>query len=176
MRLSEKTLELNFCSQFGRLLGCNVLWFGLTQKQEAEAGFDACTRIGGKMLIFQFKASSQRIGGVRRFRAQHDQMMKLKKICREKSSVFYAFPLIGTTDELANHSNIPKVTWLLDVFDLPATVPQPLRKSGIHYINVSSDLKRAAIHSQIFEVSLINAESLARGYRHHSYDRRHLLA
>src|SRR5262245_32723891 len=99
MRLSEKTLELNFCSQFRYLLRRNVLWFGLTQKQEAEAGFDACTKIGGRVIIFQFKAPFQKIGGGRRFSAQHDQMMNLKKICKERFSVFYAFPLIGTTDE-----------------------------------------------------------------------------
>ena len=46
----------------------------------------------------------------------------------------------------------------------------------MHYIDVSPDLKRASIHSQIFEVSLINAESLARGYRNHLYGQRHPLA
>ena len=41
MRLSEKTFELNFCSQFAQLWGhYNIKWFGLTQRQEAKAGFD----------------------------------------------------------------------------------------------------------------------------------------
>lgn len=59
MRLSEKTLELNICAQATKYVGAqtNLLWFGLTQKQEACAGFDACTRLGGRLLVFQFKAS-----------------------------------------------------------------------------------------------------------------------
>ena len=44
MRIAEKTIELNFCAQLtARCRG--LLWFGLTQKQEAAAGFDACTRL-----------------------------------------------------------------------------------------------------------------------------------
>ena len=90
--------------------------------------------------------------------------MKLKRICKEKSSIFYAFPLIGTTDELYNQPNIPEVTWLLDVYDLPLNFPAPARKSGLHYIDVSSDLKKVAIHSPTIEVNLINAVSLAKAH------------
>jgi len=57
MRLSEKTIELTFCHQFGRLASSGLIWFGLTQKQESIAGFDACTKMRGRLLIFQFKAS-----------------------------------------------------------------------------------------------------------------------
>ncbi|SOD24063.1 hypothetical protein SAMN05518800_1203 [Variovorax sp. YR752] len=35
-RLSEKALELEFASQLNRQRGGKLLWFGLTQKQEAE--------------------------------------------------------------------------------------------------------------------------------------------
>lgn len=41
VRLLEKTFELNFCNQFERAIGKEILWFGLTQKQEAKLGFDA---------------------------------------------------------------------------------------------------------------------------------------
>ena len=43
-RLSEKTLELNFASQLNHRCGGTLLWFGLTQKQEAECGFDIATK------------------------------------------------------------------------------------------------------------------------------------
>jgi hypothetical protein len=57
MRISEKTVELNFCSQFTRLFNGGIIWFGLTQRQEAQAGFDACTKVGG--LLFSFSSKHQ---------------------------------------------------------------------------------------------------------------------
>lgn len=44
MRLSEKTLEINFCSQGSVALALPVFWFGLTQRQEAAWGFDVAKR------------------------------------------------------------------------------------------------------------------------------------
>ena len=72
MRIPEKTIGINFCAQLSSELratqGVNVLWFGLTQAQERTAGFDACTKIGGRLFQFQFKASNQVLAnGVRRF-------------------------------------------------------------------------------------------------------------
>ena len=66
MRVSEKTIELNFCAQFAARYGEPVLWFGLTQKQEARLGFDAWTRMGGRLLVFQFKASNDTLSSGRR--------------------------------------------------------------------------------------------------------------
>ena len=37
MRLPEKTLELNFCAQFSEAFAGEVIWFGLSQRQEARA-------------------------------------------------------------------------------------------------------------------------------------------
>jgi hypothetical protein len=64
MRLAEKTLELTLCHQIGATLfpwppwpprgGPQRIWFGLTQKQEAEAGFDAATRLHGGRLLLRF--------------------------------------------------------------------------------------------------------------------------
>lgn len=36
MRLSEKTLELNICTQLHEMIRSRILWFDLTQKQEAK--------------------------------------------------------------------------------------------------------------------------------------------
>ena len=68
MRLSEKTLELTLCSQIATHLSRRMIWFGLTQDQEARAGFDACTRLNGRILILQFKASNKFVRGARQFR------------------------------------------------------------------------------------------------------------
>lgn len=162
MRLREKTLELNFCAQFERLAKSPTLWFGLTQKQEARAGFDACTRLGGKLFIFQFKASAYILrGGARRFVAEHDQMQNLIDRCRAYDrSVFYVFPMTGTTSELTNNPDLMTNTWLLDVSLLPATIPPPSTKKGtarknrIHYVDVIPPTAR--IHSEPFDVKLLS--------------------
>jgi len=50
VRLSEKTLELNFCAQFSAKAQKRLLWFGLTQKQEAKWGFDAAVKLGARRI------------------------------------------------------------------------------------------------------------------------------
>lgn len=57
MRLSEKTVETSFAAQLSQRWSWKPIWFGLTQKQEAVAGFDLCTRMCGRLVLFQFKAS-----------------------------------------------------------------------------------------------------------------------
>lgn len=174
MRLSEKTIELNFCAQF---LGSyspfrmhpawhdmRIVWFGLTQKQEAQAGFDACTKIGGHLMIFQFKASNNVLkNGNRRFSAKHEQMEKLRQRCRGiERSVFYVFPDIGTTHELTLTPEIFSRTWLLDVANIPM-LDEPKKKdgqpraSGSHYVDIDPPNARAIIRSEPKEVSLIKA-------------------
>jgi hypothetical protein len=77
-RLSEKTLELTICSQISFYAGHPMTWFGLTQREEARAGFDACTTLNGRLFVFQFKASNITTNrGARRFTAPHNQMEKL---------------------------------------------------------------------------------------------------
>src|ERR1700677_211688 len=64
-KLSEKSLELTFCSQFSAEVAFRhfvpwpnrIVWFGLTQLQESQLGFDAVTSLGGFAIVFQFKAS-----------------------------------------------------------------------------------------------------------------------
>lgn len=166
MRLREKTLELNFCTQFERFVGTPIIWFGLTQMQEAQAGFDACTRLGGRLFIFQFKASAYVLrSGARQFVAEHDQMQQLRNRCNIDRSIFYVFPMIGTTLELANNPDLISNTWLLDVTDLPETISPPTIKAGtprknkLHYVDVTPSLAR--IHSDPFNVKLINTSVFA---------------
>jgi hypothetical protein len=49
-RLAEKTVELNFPRQVGALLRTGF-WFGLTQLQEAQNGYDAAVTLGGGVCI-----------------------------------------------------------------------------------------------------------------------------
>jgi len=59
MRFSEKSFEVRFCATFSAALmpfNRNPQWFGMTQAQERMTGIDTMLSIGGKLLIFQFKA------------------------------------------------------------------------------------------------------------------------
>lgn len=131
MRVSEKTLELNICAQMHSVVSPKqrLLWFGLTQRQEAQWGFDACTRLGGRLVIFQFKASNHVLrSGARRFQLDHQQLTALQGVAGSyMRSVFYAFPLVGNTSELTKSKSLLHDTWLLDVAMLPKIAP-PTKK------------------------------------------------
>jgi hypothetical protein len=152
-RLSEKTLELNFCSQAHSACPSRVVWFGLTQRQEAALGFDAAMELGGRLLIFQFKASTRLLqSGARQFQAPHEQMENLRRRTGSAMrSVFYVFPMLGELAELrAVRGDVLGNSWLLDVTDIPR-LARPrrhdgaLRLSGNHYVDV--DPPQATIHS-----------------------------
>ena len=164
MRLAEKTIELTYCSQFSAAVGSpRLIWFGLTQKQEARAGFDACTHYGGRLFILQFKASCQNVSGGRRFHLPHKQLTNLRRRCTIHRSVFYALPMVGTTQELSLNSDVLSQTWLLDVATLPR-IPPPttkwgsLRKSNRHYLDVSPPT--AILHSDPIELALLPSAEL----------------
>jgi hypothetical protein len=166
MRLSEKTIELTFCHQFGSITNHRLIWFGLTQAQESIAGFDACTRVGGTLLIFQFKASSYTLrNGRRRFHAPHEQMVHLRARCGATRGLYYVFPLTGTTQEITANPNLLSSCWFLDVADLPNPLPPPttklgtVRRNALHYIDVEPC--NAVIHSEPFTVPLIDTSKIA---------------
>lgn len=165
MRLSEKTIELNICAQISSFLRgtAKPFWFGLTQKQEAVAGFDACTKLKGRLLVFQFKASDNVLkNGDRKFLAPHSQMSALSKVASSATrSVFYVFPLIGNTLDLKNSQNLLNQSWLLDVGQLahlgrPTKSDGSLRKNGCHNIYVRKG--SATIHSDPLETDLISMQ------------------
>ncbi len=158
MRLSEKTIELNICAQINALTKQQLIWFGLTQIQEARAGFDAFTNIGGKLLILQFKASNKTVKGFRRFYLNHSQMDNLRNRCKAtKRSVYYVFPLVGSSLELAKNPDLIDQTWVLDVAKLagisaPTTSRDQIRKSGNHLVDVEPGY--ATIHSEPVSIAL----------------------
>jgi hypothetical protein len=146
MRVSEKTLELNLCTQFSEHVQGRTLWFGLTQRQEAQWGFDASSKLGGQLIIFQFKAPKKRISeGVWRFQLQYRQLLRLQELHQghggERLSIFYGFPLIFSAEAFQEHPELLPQTWLLDVQALPE-IPPPQRKdrtsnmNGAHAVEV----------------------------------------
>jgi len=165
MRLAEKTIELNFCAQLTRFSKSVIFWFGLTQEQEARAGFDACTKIGGRLLIFQFKASNHVLRtGARQFGLEHDQFLNLKaRVKQMQRSVFYVFPTVGSTLDIAKNPNIVGQSGLMDVasmpiLSLPTTSKGNPRKNRLHYVDVLGT--QATIHSDPVTVELIAASEL----------------
>lgn len=163
MKLSEKTLELNICAQVSSHLRgrAKPFWFGLTQKQEAKAGFDACTKLNGRLLIFQFKASNNVLkNGDRKFLAPHYQMSALSRVAGSMArSVFYAFPLVGNTLEIKRNPDLLAQTELLDVCRL-AAIGQPTKKDGMLRLNGCHNIYvrkgSATIHSDPVETSLLS--------------------
>ncbi len=168
MRIAEKTVELNFCKGLPKLLGKSLFWFGLTQAQEARAGFDVCAEIGGELLLFQVKASRVLLkSGARQFQAPHDQMQALRdRATKPNRRAFYVFPSAGTTEEVCGANCFSHCSQFLDVSKLPKVIPKPLaagkwtmRASGVHYVDVLPGT--AKIHSEPFEVPLVGSESFA---------------
>jgi hypothetical protein len=165
VRIAEKTIELNFCKDLPKVMKQDLLWFGLTQKQEAKAGFDACTKVGSKLYIFQFKASNHYVGGAHRFHGPHHQMQALRNRVKNKRLVYYAFPAIGDTSQIKGPGSIISGAQYLDVATLPASIPMPIahgkktpRKNMQHYIDVYSGY--ALIHSDPFKVELSSSEQM----------------
>ncbi|MFA9432835.1 hypothetical protein [Egicoccus sp. AB-alg2] len=79
MRLSEKTIELNFCHQMSLVLGQPSWWFGTTQRQERDLGWDVAGHVAGRWVKFQLKASNEVLtNGRRRFRGHHEQLVELQ--------------------------------------------------------------------------------------------------
>jgi hypothetical protein len=81
-------------------------------------------------------------------------------------SVFYAFPLVGTTQDIAKDKDLLARTWLLDVMDLPRVglptkADGTLRRNGCHNVYVRPGL--AVVHSDPVEARVIQLGELASG-------------
>lgn len=167
MRVSEKSIELNFCHQMSLTLGQPSWWFGTTQRQEREAGWDVAGKLVGKWIRFQLKASNQVLAnGRRRFRGHHEQLVELRARARAPLSVFYVFPTIGSTAELiaANFDLVPNLR-LLDVSTVPGVGPPTtpsgsLRKSELHYFDLDVGAGTVTIHSDPIEVGVQHVEGI----------------
>lgn len=171
LRLSEKTIELNFCAQFVWGGARSHWWIGSTQWEEKRKGWDTRGLVGGRWMLFQIKASDKVLrSGVRQFQAQHHQMKALQKQASRlpPDSVFYVLPMLGTTQEIAvaRFKLLPKLRFL-DVTDIPRRIRAPnalhkptLRVSRNHYIDVDPSGLFAIIHSKPVRVNLKGAERI----------------
>lgn len=155
MRISEKTIEINYCAELTAWLWPQgrTVWFGLTQEQEARAGFDVCARINSRLFILQFKASNKVLrNGDRHFYTPHHQLVALRKLARRSRSVLFVLPTFGNTREFNQLSSVVKACALADVFRLPAAIPPPLsrkgtpRVNGMHYMRLAPGI--VTIHSE----------------------------
>jgi hypothetical protein len=143
-RFSERSVELNFASEF-RPPGTRVVWWALTQAEERTRGFDGSAYAGGRGFLFQFQAASETTEAGPRFYAEHDQMRRLRHVAASPGAVFYVLPTITSWSELYEGSlSLLAHTWLLDVHQLPERIrpPQRLRgrgprRSAVHYIELT---------------------------------------
>jgi hypothetical protein len=117
--------------------GPQPLWFGLTQAQEARAGFDAATKLnGGKILLLQFKAGRGLARGGVRYHAQHHQLAALQQQVRGRHRlVYYVLPEATRTSDLYRPRWLVESTWFLDVGDI-SKLSAPARKSNAHNITL----------------------------------------
>jgi hypothetical protein len=134
MRISEKTVELTFAAQCTALMPAypHPLWFGLTQRQEALLGFDACTRMHAGLMLFQFKASRKGTSRLRRYTVPHDQLQRLQNLATTMPSVgiYYVFPRMEDSSELASAPDLLSQSLLVDVRSLRHPFPPPLSPDG----------------------------------------------
>ncbi len=165
MRVSEKTIEINFCAEASVLLRprYRLIWFGLSQKQEARFGFDTCARLGGIFLFFQFKASNHvlRRSGQRKFLTHHAQMQNLQRLAQTRpNSVFYVFPGFGNTREFLPITDLLSFCYLVDVTHFPDPVPAPGRASGYHNAYLSHAHDSVEFRSRPFIAKAMPARTL----------------
>lgn len=174
MRLSEKTLELTLCNQMGVGFWLwpygpfpptvpQPIWFGLTQKQEAQAGFDAAAKIaGGRLLLLQFKAGRKLRAGTVRFTAPHAQLDALQKRVGRHRFIYYVLPSVTETHDLTLGPWVLAQTWFLDVAALPA-LSRPRRKSAHHNITLNPGSGTVLITSEPVNAQAVRWEFILEG-------------
>lgn len=172
MRLSEKSIELNFCHQMSSQVAQPAWWFGTTQRQERDAGWDVASKIAGGWIRFQLKASKEVLKlGHRRFRGHHHQLVELQVRATRPLGVFYVLPTIGTTSELTKvHFSLLNNLRFLDVHAIPPVSPPTtpsgsLRKSELHYFDLNSAGTAVTIHSDPVTVPVMSVEGLGADMR-----------
>lgn len=99
----------------------NPQWFGMTQAQERISGIDTMLKIGGHLVLFQFKAKSRD-----RFRLEKFQWRNLKRIAsRYPNSTFYVFPEAADSKEAASVDCIIRHSWFCSAADLGTSFRGP---------------------------------------------------
>lgn len=119
MRFSEKSFEVRFCAALSAAImpfDRNPQWFGMTQAEERAAGIDAMLRVGGRLLLFQFKAKQKRR---QVFYLEKWQWRNLNRIAgRFPNSAYYIFSELEDTQAAAKIECIIKHSWCCAVSKL----------------------------------------------------------
>jgi hypothetical protein len=171
LKLSEKSLELTFCAQFGWTMGVPIVWIGLTQKQERQYGFDMASNFGGRAVLLQFKASATVRNYGRRFHVNHGQLVTLSSAFHAMPhTTFYVFPNVGRIGDLvAVGGDLVTNTYLADVATFPSPIPVTHRAKNLHYADLLANpggSPSITFHSDSFAPhSLIAATELARALK-----------
>ena len=117
MRFNEKSFEVRFCAALSAAImpfNRNPQWFGMTQAHERVSGIDTMVRMGGHLLIFQFKA--KRDG---KFHLEKSQWRNIARINRRYSqSTYYIFSEIMDLSSAAAVPCILKHSWFCRALDL----------------------------------------------------------
>jgi hypothetical protein len=91
VRYAEKSFEVRFCAALTAAImpmNRNPKWFGLTQAEERKAGIDTVLGIGGRLVIFQFKAKQK--GKIKIEGEQYENLEKIE--AKYPNSTYYVFP------------------------------------------------------------------------------------
>jgi hypothetical protein len=130
MRFNEKNFEIRFCAALTAALmpfNRNPQWFGLTQKQERMAGFDAMLRQGGHLTLFQFKA-------LRSDNRLHINLKQLKALMyfsgENRGKSYYIFPSFSSTKNSYVDCILVK-SFIVDAYFIYLNLQTLLRKKSV---------------------------------------------
>ncbi len=142
MRFSEKSFEVRFCATFSAALmpfNRNPQWFGMTQAQERMTGIDTMLSIGGKLLIFQFKAKQDD-----KFKLEQAQWQNLAGIgTNYPKSTYYVFPEAGDVAAAASAHCLLNTSWCCDVNDLGKGFRSNAASMSLSLVKAKSVLTRS---------------------------------
>ncbi|BDW90233.1 hypothetical protein [Thalassospira tepidiphila] len=142
MRFSEKSFEVRFCATFSAALmpfNRNPQWFGMTQAQERMTGIDTMLSIGGKLLIFQFKAKQDD-----KFKLEKFQWRNLARIGKKyPKSTYYVFPEAGDLAAAASARCLLNTSWCCDVNDIGKGFRSTAASMSLTLVKAKSALTRS---------------------------------
>ena len=152
IRFSEKSFEVRFCAALSGAMmpfNRNPHWIGMTQAEERKTGIDTLIRMGGRLIIFQFKAMNK--DG--KFRLKKDQWSRLHGVANTyRDSVYYVFPEIMDVKKADRLYCILKHSWLCGAADIGSAFSKKGNKSATLSLNAADKIvekKRPTIEVKV---------------------------
>lgn len=143
LRYAEKSFEVRFCAALTAAImpmNRNPKWFGLTQAQERRVGIDTVLGIGGRLLIFQFKAKTD--GKIRIDKYQLDCLSGVER--SYPNSTFYILPEAEDISAAGKESCVFSHAWSATPSKLAAAFNTTQRTADLHLNPTTSLLERGA--------------------------------